>query len=180
MSIKLEKRWISKLNDLVESAFRIEDYDFEKSSCYREVLDHLSDSKTDSIDFEVIDDMSKQSKSCRLSSVVERFDGCLCYSEPRLGLSFDFFGDKECVKVWCCLRNITSQDKEFSRPYVLDDGEETDLEDYIQMYLSGHRIQLSDDDEIAREQIMERLTDASREDIFGEAPIFLDAEKGND
>lgn len=180
MSIKLEKRWISKLNDLVESAFRIEDYDFEKSSCYREVLDHLSDSKTDSIDFEVIDDMSKQSKSCRLSSVVERFDGCLCYSEPRLGLSFDFFGDKECVKVWCSLRNITSQDKEFSRPYVLDDGEETDLEDYIQMHLSGHRIQLSDDDEIAREQIMERLTDASREDIFGEAPIFLDAEKGND
>lgn len=180
MSIKLEKRWISKLNDLVESEFRIEDYDFKKSSCDQEVLDHLSDSKTDSIDFEVIDDMSKQSKSCRLSSVVERFDGCLCYSEPRLGLSFDFFGDKECVKVWCCLRNITSQDKEFSRPYVLDDGEETDLEDYIQMYLRGSRIQLSDDDEIAREQIMERLTDASREDIFGEAPIFLDAEKGND
>ena len=179
MSIKLEKRWISKLNDLVESEFRIEDYDFKKSSCYQEVLDHLSDSNADSIDFEVIDDMSKQSKSCRLSSIIERFDGCLCYSEPRLGLSFDFYGDQECVKVWCCLRNITSQDKEFSRPYVLDDGEEIDLEEYINHHLRGSRIQLSDDDEIAREQIMERLTDALREDIFGEAPIFLDVEKGN-
>lgn len=179
MSIKLEKRWIEKINDLVEGDFRIEDYDFKNSSCYQEVLDHLAslDRGERSVDFNVLDDMSKQSKSCRFSSIVERFDGCLCYAEPRLCLSFDFSGGKECVKVWCCLRNITSQDKEFSRPFVLDDGEETDLEDYIQMYLRGSRIQLSDDDEIAREEIMERLTDAAREDIFGESPIFLDIEK---
>ena len=125
MTIKLEKRWIEKLNDLVEDDFRIEDYDFKNSSCYQEVLDHLAnaDSGEHSIDFKVIDDMSKQSKSCRLSSIVERFDECLCYAEPRLGISFDFFGDNDCVKVWCCLQNITSQDKEFSRPHVLNDGE---------------------------------------------------------
>ena len=46
------------------------------------------------------------------------------------------------------------------------------------MYLRGSRIQLSDDDEIAREEIMERLTDAAREDIFGESPIFLEIDKG--
>lgn len=180
MGIKLEKRWIGKLNDLVDGDFRIEDYDFRNSSCYQEVLDYLAnaDSGEHSIDFKVTDDMSKQSKSCRLSSIVERFDECLCYAEPRLGISFDFFGGNDCVKVWCCLQNITSQDKEFSRPYVLNDGEEMDLEDYIQMYLRGSRIQLSDDDEIAREQIMERLTDAAREDIFGESPIFLEIEKG--
>lgn len=180
MSIKLEKKWIEKLNDLVEGDFRIEDYDFRNSSCYQEVLDHLArlDRDEHSIDFKVLDDMSKQSKSCKISSIVERFDGCLCYSEPRLGLSFDFFVGKDCVKVWCCLKNITSHGKEFSRPYVLDDGEEIDLEDYIQMYLRGSRIQLSDNDEIAREQIMERLTDAAREDIFGESPIFLEIDKG--
>ena len=180
MTIKLEKRWIEKLNDLVDGDFRIEDYDFKNSSCYQEVLDHLAnaDSGEHSIDFKVIDDMSKQSKSCRLSSIVERFDECLCYAEPRLGISFDFFGGNDRVKVWCCLQNITSQDKEFSRPYVLNDGEEMDLEDYIQMYLRGSRIQLSDDDEIAREQIIERLTDAAREDIFGESPIFLEIDKG--
>lgn len=179
MSIKLEKKWIEKINDLVEGDFRIEDYDFKNSSCYQEVLDHLANAERGerSVDFEVVDDMSKQSKICRLSSIVERFDECLCYSEPRLGLSFDFFGGKDCVKVWCCLKNITSQDKELSRPHVLNDGEEMDLEDYIQMYLRGSRIQLSDNDEIAREQIMERLQDAARVDVFGESPIFLDIEK---
>lgn len=121
MAIELEKRWISKLNDLVEDDFRIEDYDFKNSSCYQEVLDHLANAESgdDSVKFEVIDDMSKQSKSCRISSIIERFDECLCYAEPRIGISFDFFGGKDCVKVWCCLQNITSQDKEFSRPYVL-------------------------------------------------------------
>ena len=179
MSIKLEKRWIEKINELVEGDFRIEDYDFKKSSCYQEALDYLANAERgeNSIDFKVIDDMSKQSKSCKISSIVERFDGCLCYSEPRLGLSFDFFGGKDCVKVWCCLKNITSHDKEFSRPYVFDYGEEMDLEDYVEMHLRGSRIQLSDNDEIAREQIIERLTDAAREDIFGESPIFLDLEK---
>lgn len=179
MSIKLEKKWIEKTNDLVEGDFRIEDYDFRNSSCYLEVLDHLANAERGerSVDFEVLDDMSKQSKSCRLSSIINRFDECLCYSEPRLGLSFNFFGGKDCVKVWCCLKNITSQDKELSRPYVLNDGEEMDLEDYIQMYLRGSRIQLSDNDEIAREQIMERLQDAARVDVFGESPIFLDIEK---
>lgn len=182
MTIKLEKRWIEKLNDLVDSDFRIEDYDFKNSACYQEVLDYLAnaDRGEHSIDFKVIDDMSKQSKSCKISSIVERFDGCLCHAEPRLGLSFDFFGGNDCVKVWCCLQNITSQDREFSRPYVLNDGEEMDLEDYIQMYLRGSRIQLSDDDEIAREQLMERLTDAAREEIFGESPIFLEIEKGDE
>lgn len=181
MSIKLEKRWIEKLNDLVEGDFRIEDYDFRNSSCYQEVLDHLANVERgeNSIDFKVIDNMSEQSKSCRFSSIVDRFDGCLCYSEPRLGLSFDFFGGKDCVKVWCCLKNITSRDKEFSKPYVLWDAEPMDLEEYIDRYLRGSRIQLSDDDEIAREQIMERLTNASFEDIFGESPIFLEIEKGN-
>lgn len=181
MSINLEKKWIENLNDLVEGDFRIEDYDFKNSSCYQEVLDYLANAESGehSIDFKVIDNMSKQSKSCRFSSIVDRFDGCLCYSEPRLGLSFDFFGGKDCVKVWCCLKNITSQGKEFSRPYVFDDGEEIDLEEYIDRYLRGSRIQLSDDDEIAREQIMERLTDAALEDIFGESPIFLEIEKGN-
>ena len=42
MSIKLEKRWIEKLNDLVEGDFRIEDYDFKKNSYYQEVLNHLA------------------------------------------------------------------------------------------------------------------------------------------
>ena len=180
MTIKLEKRWISKLNDLVEGDFRIEDYDFRNSSCYQEVLDYLADAERGerSVDFKVIDDMSKQSKSCRTSSIIERFDECLCYAEPRIGLSFDFFGGQDCVKVWCCLQNITSQDKEVSRPYVLWDAEPMDLEEYIDRYLRGSRIQLSDDDEIAREQIMERLQDAARVDVFGESPIFLEIEKG--
>ena len=180
MSIKLEKRWIEKINDLVEGDFRIEDYDFKNSSCYQEVLDHLAslDRGERSVDFNVLDDMSKQSKSCRFSSIVERFDGCLCYAEPRLGLSFDFLGGKDCVKVWCCLKNITSQDKEVSRPYVLCDAEPMDLEEYIDRYLRGPRIQLSDDDEIAREQIMERLQDAASVDIFNESPIFLEIDKG--
>lgn len=182
MAIKLEKRWISKLNDLVEDDFRIEDYDFENSSCYQEVLDHLAnvESGDDSVKFEVIDDMSKQSKRCRISSIIERFDEDLCYAEPRIGISFDFFGGKDCVKVWCCLQNITSQDKEFSRPYVLWDAEPMDLEEYIDRYLRSSRIQLSDDDEIAREQIMERLRDAAQTDVFNESPIFLEIDKGSD
>lgn len=182
MSIKLEKRWIEMINDLIKTDFRIEDYRFEDSLCYQEVLDHLANASIDenSVSFKVVDDMSKQSKSCKLSSIVERFDGCICYAEPRLGIAFNFTGDKEFVKIWCCLKNITSDGKEFSRPYVLDDGEKMDLEDYIQMYLRGSRIQLSDDDEIAKEQIMERLTDAAREDIFGESPIFLAIEKGDE
>lgn len=53
-----------------------------------------------------------------------------------------------------------------------------DLEEYIDRYLRSSRIQLSDDDEIAREQIMERLQDAALVDIFGEAPIFLEIDKG--
>ena len=180
MTIRLEKRWISKLNDLVEDDFHLEDYDFRNSSCYQEVLDYLANAKCGerSVDFKVIDDMSKQSKSCRLSSIIERFDECLCYAEPRFGISFDFFGGNDCVEVWCCSENLTSQDKEFSKPYVLCDGEEMDLEDYIQMYLRGPRIQLSDNDEIAREEIMGRLPDAARVDVFGEAPIFLEIEKG--
>lgn len=180
MAIKLEKRWISKLNDLVEGDFGIENYNFESSSCYQEVLDHLAsaDRGEHSVDFKVIDDMSKQSKSCRISSIINRFDECLCYAEPRIGLSFDFFGGKDCVKVWCCLQNITSQDKEVSRPYVLWDAEPMDLEEYIDRYLRSSRIQLSDDDEITREQIMERLQDAALVDIFGEAPIFLEIDKG--
>ena len=179
MSIKLEKRWISKLNDLAEDDFHLEDYDFKNSSCYQEVLDHLANAESgdDSVNFEVIDDMSKQSKSCRVSSIIERFDECLCYAEPRLAISFDFFVGKDYVKVWCCLRNGTSQDKEVSKPYVLWDAEPMDLEEYFDRYLSGSRIQLSDDDEIAREQIMERLQDASRVDIFNESPIFLEIEK---
>lgn len=179
MSIKLEKRWISKLNDLAEDDFHLEDYDFKNSSCYQEVLDHLANAESgdDSVNFEVIDDMSKQSKSCRVSSIIERFDECLCYAEPRLAISFDFFVGKDYVKVWCCLRNGTSQDKEVSKPYVLWDAEPMDLEEYFDRYLSGSRIQLSDDDEIAREQIMERLQDASRVDIFSESPIFLEIEK---
>ena len=178
MSIKLEKRWISKLNDLAEDDFHLEDYDFKNSSCYQEVLDHLANAESgdDSVNFEVIDDMSKQSKSCRVSSIIERFDECLCYAEPRLAISFDFFVGKDYVKVWCCLRNGTSQDKEVSKPYVLWDAEPMDLEEYFDRYLSGSRIQLSDDDEIAREQIMERLQDASRVDIFSESPIFLEIE----
>lgn len=180
MAIKLEKRWISKLNDLVEDDFRIEDYDFKNSSCYQEVLDHLANAERGerSVDFKVIDDMSKQSKSCRLSSIIERFDECLCYAEPRLGISFNFFGGNECVKVWCCSQNLTSQDKEFNKPYVLWDGEEMDLEDYVQMYLRGPRIQLSDNDEIAREEIMGRLRDAASEEFCLESPIFLEIEKG--
>lgn len=179
MSIKLEKRWISKLNDLAEDDFHLEDYDFKNSSCYQEVLDHLANAESgdDSVNFEVIDDMSKQIKSCRVSSIIERFDECLCYAEPRLAISFDFFVGKDYVKVWCCLRNGTSQDKEVSKPYVLWDAEPMDLEEYFDRYLSGSRIQLSDDDEIAREQIMERLQDASRVDIFNESPIFLEIEK---
>ena len=179
MAIKLEKRWISKLNDLVEDDFHLEDYDFRNSSCYQEVLDYLANAECGerSVDFKVIDDMSKQSKSCRLSSIIERFDECLCYAEPRLGISFDLFGGNECVKVWCCSQNLTSQDKEFSKPYVLCDGEEMDLEDCIQMYLRGPRIQLSDNDEIAREEIMGRRPDAARVDVFGEAPIFLEIDK---
>ena len=179
MSIKLEKRWIEKINDLVEGDFRIEDYDFKNSSCYQEVLDHLAslDRGERSVDFNVLDDMSKQSKSCRVSSIIERFDECLCYAEPRLAISFDFFVGKDYVKVWCCLRNGTSQDKEVSKPYVLWDAEPMDLEEYFDRYLGGSRIQLSDDDEIAREQIMERLQDASRVDIFNESPIFLEIEK---
>lgn len=179
MTIKLEKRWISKLNDLVEDDFHLEDYDFRNSSCYQEVLDYLANAERGerSVDFKVIDDMSKQSKSCRLSSIVERFDECLCHAEPRIGLSFDFYVGKDYVKVWCCLQNITSQDKEIIRPYVLWDAEPMDLEEYIDRYLSGSRIQLSDDDEIAREQIVERLLDASRVDVFGEAPIFLEIDK---
>ena len=179
MSIKLEKRWISKLNDLAEDDFHLEDYDFKNSSCYQEVLDHLANAESgdDSVNFEVIEDMSKQSKSCRVSSIIERFDECLCYAEPRLAISFDFFVGKDYVKVWCCLRNGTSQDKEVSKPYVLWDAEPMDLEEYFDRYLSGSRIQLSDDDEIAREQIMERLQDASRVDIFNESPIFLEIEK---
>ena len=146
------------------------------------MLDHLANAECGerSVDFEVIDDMSKQSRSCRISSIAERFDEDLCYAEPRIGISFDFFGGKDCVKVWCCLQNITSQGKEFSRPYVLWDGEEMDLEDYIQMYLRGPRIQLSKDDEIAREEIMSSLKDAAREDVFGESPIFLEIDKGSD
>ena len=72
MSIKLEKRWISKLNDLVEDDFHLEDYDFRNSSCYQEVLDYLANAECGerSVDFKVIDDMSKQSKSCRLSSII--------------------------------------------------------------------------------------------------------------
>lgn len=179
MAIKLEKRWISKLNDLVEDDFHLEDYDFRNSSCYQEVLDYLANAECGerSVDFKVIDDMSKQSKSCRLSSIIERFDECLCYAEPRFGISFDFFGGNDCVKVWCCSENLTSQDKEFNKPYVLWDGEPMDLEEYINRYLRGPRIQLSDDDEIAREQIMERLLDASRVDVFDEAPIFLEIDK---
>lgn len=182
MAIKLEKRWISKLNDLVEDDFHLEDYDFRNSSCYQEVLDHLvnAESGDDSVKFEVIDDMSKQSKSCRISSIIERFDECLCHAEPRIGLSFDFYVGKDCVKVWCCLQNITSQDKEFSKPYVLWGAEPMDLEEYIDRYLRGSRVQLSDDDEIAREQIMERLLDATRVDVFGESPIFLEIDKGSD
>ncbi len=143
------------------------------------MLDHLANAESgdDSVNFEVIDDMSKQSKSCRVSSIIERFDECLCYAEPRLAISFDFFVGKDYVKVWCCLRNGTSQDKEVSKPYVLWDAEPMDLEEYFDRYLSGSRIQLSDDDEIAREQIMERLQDASRVDIFNESPIFLEIEK---
>ena len=176
MGIKLEKRWISKLNDLVEGDFRIENYNFENSSCYQEVLDHLANAERGefSANFKVIDDMSKQSKSCRISSIIERFDECLCYAESRIGLSFDFFVGKDYTKVWCCLHNITSQDKEVSRPYVLWDAEPMDLEEYIDRYLRGPRIQLSKDDEIAREEIMERLQDAARVDIFGESPIFLE------
>lgn len=181
MSIKLEKKWIEKLSDLVKGDFRIEDYDFKNSSCYQEVLDHLdnADSGDDSVKFEVIDDMSKQSKSCRISSIIDRFDECLCYAEPRLGISFDFYVGKDYVKSWCCLQNITSQDKEFSRPYVLWDAEPMDLEEYIDRYLRGSRIQLSDNDEIAREQIMGRLIDAARTDVFNESPIFLEIDKGD-
>lgn len=84
------------------------------------------------------------------------------------------------VKVWCCLQNITSQDKEFSRPYVLWDAEPMDLEEYIDRYLRGPRIQLSKDDEIAREEIMSSLKDAALEDVFGESPIFLEIDKGSD
>lgn len=182
MSIKLEKRWIGKLNDLVDGDFRIEDYNFENSSCYQEVLDHLTNAESgdDSVKFEVIDDMSKQSKSCRISSIIERFDECLCHAEPRIGISFDFYVGKDYVKAWCCLRNITSQDKELSRPYVLWDAEPMDLEEYIDRYLRSSRIQLSDDDEIAREQIMERLRDAAQTDVFNESPIFLEIDKGSD
>lgn len=182
MAIKLEKRWIGKLNDLVDGDFRIEDYNFENSSCYQEVLDHLANAESgdDSVKFEVIDDMSKQSKSCRISSIIERFDECLCYTEPRIGISFDFYVGKDYVKAWCCLRNITSQDKELSRPYVLWDAEPMDLEEYIDRYLRSSRIQLSDDDEIAREQIMERLRDAAQTDVFNESPIFLEIDKGSD
>ena len=179
MSIKLEKRWISKLNDLVEDDFHIEDYDFRNSSCYQEVLDHLANAERGerSVDFKVIDDMSKQSKSCRISSIIERFDECLCYADPRLGISFDFLVGKDYVKVWCCLQNITSQDREVSKPYVLWDAEPLDLEEYIERYLRGPRIQLSKDDEIAREEIMSSLKDAARVDVFGESPIFLEIEK---
>lgn len=176
MTIKLEKRWISKLNDLVEDDFHLEDYDFRNSSCYQEVLDYLANAES-SVDFKAIDDMSRQSKSCRISSIIDRFDECLCYTEPRLGISFDFYVGKDYVKVWCCLQNITSQDKEFSKPYVLWDAEPMDLEEYIDRYLRGSRIQLSDD-EIAREQIMERLQDAAHTDVFGESPIFLEIDKG--
>lgn len=181
MAIKLEKRWIDKLNDLVEDDFRIEDYDFKNSSCYQEVLDQLANAESgdDSVNFEVIDDMSKQSKGCIISSIIERFDECLCYAEPRISISFDFIVGKEYVKVWCCLRNNTSQDKEFSRPHVLWDAGPMDLEEYIDRYLRSSRIQLSDDDEIAREQIMERLQDAARVDIFNESPIFLEIDKGD-
>lgn len=180
MAINLEKRWIEKLNDLVKCDFRIEDYDFKNSSCYQEVIDQLANAEDgdDSVDFEVTDDMSKQSKSCRVSSIIERFDECLCYAEPRLSISFDFIVGKDHVKVWCCLRNGTSQDKEVSRPYVLWDAEPMDLEEYIDRYLRGPRIQLSDDDEIAREQIMERLQDAASVDIFNQSPIFLEIDKG--
>lgn len=115
-----------------------------------------------------------KAKSCRISSIIERFDECLCHAALRIGLSFDFFGGEERVKVWCCLQNITSQDREFSKPYVLWDAEPMDLEECIDRYLRVSRIQLSDDDEIAREQIMERLQDAALVDIFGEAPIFLE------
>lgn len=179
MSIKLEKRWISKLNDLVEDDFHLEDYDFRNSSCYQEVLDHLANAERGerSVDFKAIDDMSKQSKSCRISSIIERFDECLCYAEPRLGISFDFLVGKDYVKVWCCLQNITSQDREVSKPYVLWDAEPMDLEEYIERYLRGPRIQLSKDDEIAREEIMSSLKDAARVDVFGESPIFLEIEK---
>ena len=45
MGIKLEKRWIGKLNDLVDGDFRIEGYDFRNSSCYQEVLDHLANAE---------------------------------------------------------------------------------------------------------------------------------------
>lgn len=182
MAIKLEKHWISKLNDLVEDDFHIEDYDFRNSSCYQEVLDHLASAESgdDSVKFEVIDDMSKQSKSCRISSIIDRFDECLCYAEPRIGISYDFYVGKDYVKAWCCLRNITSQDKELSRPYVLWDAEPMDLEEYIDRYLHSSRIQLSDDDEIAREQIMERLRDAAQTDVFNESPIFLEIDKGGD
>lgn len=98
MAIKLEKRWIDKLNDLIEDDFRIEDYDFKNSSCYQEVLDYLSNAEMGerSVDFKVTDNMSKQSKRCRISSIIERFDEDLCYAEPRLGISFDFFGGKDC------------------------------------------------------------------------------------
>ena len=179
MIIKLEKRWIEKIKDLIAEDFRIENYDFKNSSCYQEVLDHLAsvDRGERSVDFKVLDDMSKQSKSCRISSIIERFDECLCHAEPRIGISFNFFVGEDCVKVWCCLQNITSQDKELSRPYVLWDAEPMDLEEYIDRYLRGSRIQLSNDDEIAREQIMERLKDAALEEVFGESPIFLDIEK---
>ena len=101
MVIKLEERWIKNLNDLVEDDFHLEDYDFRNSSCYQEVLDHLANAECGerSVDFKVIDDMSKQSRSCRISSIAERFDEDLCYAEPRIGISFDFFGGKDCVKV---------------------------------------------------------------------------------
>lgn len=52
-----------------------------------------------------------------------------------------------------------------------------DLEEYIDRYLRGPRIQLSKDDEIAREEIMSSLKDAALEDVFGESHIFLEIDK---
>ena len=54
-----------------------------------------------------------------------------------------------------------------------------DLEDYVQMYLHGPRIQLSDNDEIAREEIMGRLPDAACEEFCLESLIFLEIDKGD-
>lgn len=173
MSIKLEKRWIEKINESIEKEFQISDYRLENSSCYRDIidnLDRLSYIPNDFVSFEVLDNMLKQTEACRWSSIVNRFNGFLCYCDPLIAIVYDFLIFEDHVELWISLKNITPYGREYDEPYLLEDGEKIGLDTLVERELDRKTFKIFYDEDKVREQLLEEYMNAYHE-------IFLDTTK---